>query len=171
MMKKSYRLSTLAVAAGLFATSMAAHASLGGLPLTGGQSGVSNVSGLHSALASRTAIDTSAATGYTVNTVTLETGTVVKEFVSTSTSKVFAVVWHGPVMPNLQLILGDNFTSYAGASENASGFRSGGLSSRTVSVNGMVVHANGSPGHFHGFAYIQADFPTGVTLETLRQKQ
>ncbi|MEX3983992.1 DUF2844 domain-containing protein [Paraburkholderia sp. EG287A] len=170
-MKKTYRMATFAAAAGLFATSMAAHAALGSLPLTGGQSGVSSVSGLHAALAPRTSADTSAATGYTVNTVTLDSGTVVKEFVSTSTSKVFAVIWHGPAMPNLQLILGDSFTSYANATDSASGFRSGSLSSRSVSVNGLVVQTNGSPGHFHGFAYIAADFPTGVTLDTLRQKQ
>jgi hypothetical protein len=172
-MKKSLRLPMIVGAIALFATSLSAEAALGGLPLTGAQTGVSTVSGLHSAMAVRASSDTSAATGYTVNTVSLSSGTVVKEFVSSSTSKVFAVIWHGPVMPNLQLILGDNFSAYASAptAASASGFRMGGLSAHSVSVNGVVVQSTGSTGHFHGYAYIPADFPTGVTLESLRQKQ
>ena len=171
MMKKSYRLATLAATAGLLATSFAAHAELGGLPLIGGQPGVNSVSGLRSALAARPGVDAFVATGYTVNEVTLTSGTVVKEFVSTTTSKVFAVVWHGPAMPNLQLILGGNFTAYAAAQDSASGLRTGGLSSRTVSANGMVAHANGTPGNFHGYAYLPSGFPMGVTLDSLRQQQ
>ena len=44
---------------------------------------------------------------YTVQEITLDTGTLVKEYINTS-GKVFGVSWQGPFKPDLRLFLGDS---------------------------------------------------------------
>ena len=152
----------------LLGSSLTAHAVLGGLPLTGADAHVSSTQTLAPALLAATA---SIAAGYTVNTVKLNSGTTVKEFVSTSSNQVFAVLWYGPQTPDLKQILGSSFDSYASVPAGSSGVKFQDLASRTVSANGVVVHSQGVAGHFQGYAYIPAAFPQGVTLQSLRQAQ
>jgi len=47
---------------------------------------------------------------YSVQELTLETGTVVKEYIN-STGKVYGVSWQGPIKPDLRLFLGDKALS------------------------------------------------------------
>lgn len=160
-------------AAALFAFSMSAHAALGSSPLTGANEHVmatraTNPMVLAFAQAPGAAV---AASGFTINTVTLVSGTTVKEYVATATNQVFAVIWSGPAMPNLKEILGASFDTYVAPPADAVGRRFGGVSARTYSANGLVVHSHGVPGHFAGYAYLTASFPPGVTLQTLRQTQ
>lgn len=168
------RLAQAAVAlAAALGAGIPAHAALGEFPLTGANEHVkasSNVAPKLTVFAQASGAATQA-TGFTINTVTLDSGTTVKEYVATATNKVFAVVWQGPAIPNLKEVLGESFNAYVSAPVGASGVRLGGVSSRSYSANGLVVRSHGVPGHFAGYAYLSASFPQGVTLQTLRQAQ
>ncbi|WP_367949067.1 DUF2844 domain-containing protein [Paraburkholderia sp. NMBU_R16] len=52
---------------------------------------------------------------YTVHTLTLPSGTVVREYVASS-GLVFGVAWKGPTLPDLRATLGDAFDRYVSAS-------------------------------------------------------
>ena len=156
----------------LLGSSLTAHAVLGGFPLTGADTHVTSTQRLAPALAAASAqASVSTAGAYTVNTVTLDSGTTVKEYVSSASNQVFAVVWYGPSVPDLKEILGSSFDTYTSAPAGSSSVKFKDLASRTVSANGVVVHSHGVEGHFKGYAYIPADFPQGVTLQSLRQAQ
>ncbi|WP_233884586.1 DUF2844 domain-containing protein [Paraburkholderia flagellata] len=156
----------------LVGASLTAHATLGSYPLSGADAHVSasqRVAPVLAAAPSQAAVANTAA--YTVNNLTLDSGTTVKEYVSSATNLVFAVVWYGPEMPDLKEILGSSFDTYVSAPAGSSGVKFQDLASRTVSANGVVVHSHGVPGRFQGYAYIPAAFPQGVTLQGLRQGQ
>src|SRR5690242_13083948 len=83
-----------------------AVAALGSFPLTGADPHVaSNVMREAAVLKAATGSQANAATPsanalYRVNVVTLNSGTVVREFVATSSGNVFALTWEGPQTPN-----------------------------------------------------------------------
>lgn len=170
---KHIGLGCAAFAAAMLAMSMPAHAALGDVPLTGANRHVLGTMATNPKLAafSQTPGAVVAVSGFTINNVTLDSGTTVKEYVATATNQVFAVVWNGPAMPNLREILGASFDAYVSAPANASGVHFGGPSARSYSANGLVVRSHGVPGHFAGYAYLTASFPPGVTLQTLREAQ
>ena len=58
---------------------------------------------------------------FRVHEMTLDTGTVVREFVALD-GKVFAVSWRGPYMPNLRQALGKYFDVMTSAPRNSSSF-------------------------------------------------
>lgn len=170
---KHSSLGHVAVAAAMLAVSLSAHAALGDFPLSGANKhvmGTRTVNPTFSAFAQAPGAVV-AASAFTINSVTLDTGTTVKEYVATATNRVFAIVWNGPSLPNLREILGASFDAYVAAPTGPNGQHPGGPSSRSYSANGLVVHSHGIPGHFAGYAYLSAAFPAGVTLQTLRQAQ
>src|ERR1700754_4229866 len=111
--KKTLKMSFvgLAVVVSIGFTANAAVAALGGLPLTGANPHViSNVMKAAAVMKASTASQVTAATSsenaaYRVNVVTLNSGTVVREFVATSSNTVFAVTWSGVWLPNFADIL------------------------------------------------------------------
>jgi hypothetical protein len=160
-------------AAATLAMSASAQAALGTFPLSGANKhvmGTRTINPTFSAFAQAPGAVV-AASAFTINSVTLDTGTTVKEYVATATNQVFAVAWNGPALPNLREILGVSFDAYVAAPTGPNGQHLGGPSSRSYSANGLVVHSHGVPGHFAGYAYLSASFPPGVTLQTLRQAQ
>src|SRR5256885_356537 len=58
-----------------------------------------------------------AAESYTVHEIQADTGTIVKEYVS-SGGTVFAVAWHGPWLPDMKQLLGSYFERYQTAMES-----------------------------------------------------
>lgn len=102
---------------------------------------------------------------YSVATTTLPTGTVVREFVN-SQQLVFAVVWQGPVKPDLALFFGDHHTAYQQAvvGARAAGQRGGVIQ---LHRSELVLVSRGRMGHFEGYAYLPAIVPEGVNITTL----
>jgi hypothetical protein len=101
--------------------------------------------------------------GYTVQEMTLPSGTVVREYVS-SAGKVFAVGWNGPTMPDLRQTLGTYFEQYiAGASAPHVGHRH-----LTVRQSDLVVQSNGRPRAFYGRAYVPSLLPPNVSIDDLQ---
>lgn len=106
----------------------------------------------------RTAGTTSAGAGYTDIARTLESGTVVHEFVD-ATGSVFAVTWSGPFKPDLKLLLGRHFGALAaGAQRGSPNGRS----------DGAVVQSGGHMGAFEGRAWIPARLPAGFDTQEMK---
>jgi hypothetical protein len=97
--------------------------------------------------------------------VQLASGTVVNEYVNAS-GIVFAVTWGGPVLPNLNNLLGDYFKAFM---DEAQHNRSMGKRGAPVNLttNQLVVTSNGRMGHFSGYAYVPALTPTSINITDL----
>jgi hypothetical protein len=148
---------------------VASYAALGTFPLTGANAHVT----ANAMAAMQTAQSSQAGTGitnaaYRVNNVTLDSGTVVREFVSTVNNTVFALTWAGPAKPNLREILGDSFTRFVAPSGSEPGLKIGGPSQRELSSSDLVIRSYGHPGNFRGYAYLPAQVPAGVSLSSLQ---
>jgi Protein of unknown function (DUF2844) len=104
---------------------------------------------------------------YTAHEVTLATGTVVREFATTD-GTVFAVVWRGPVLPDLKSQLG----SYAAIFENeAAQARLNGKRGGPIAVNrdGLVMSSGGRMRAFFGHAYLPALVPANLNIQDVLQ--
>ncbi|MBP7133210.1 MAG: DUF2844 domain-containing protein [Aquabacterium sp.] len=102
---------------------------------------------------------------YTVSRSVEPTGTEVREFVNAG-QQVFAVVWQGPVLPDLAAYFGDHYPAYgqAVARKRAAGQRGGVVHARTAE---LVMVSRGRMGHFEGYAYLPALVPNGVNIQSL----
>jgi hypothetical protein len=176
---------------GLLAAAPSVHAALNDSPMatpegasvtTSTPSAASTVATMRNAIASgasaasagasadmSNAAGAAAAAPYTVRETTLKTGTVVREYVSTSTQHVFGVAWSGPFQPQLSNIFGSQYYQQyvlgASAAQAARGTARGQLS---VQQGGLVVHSGGHMGHFVGAAWLPAELPAGVTGDDIR---
>ena len=103
------------------------------------------------------------AQAYTLHRIQAPYGTVVREYVSPSSGKVFAVTWNGPRIPDLRQLLGAYFGQFASAAQSRRGH--GPL---LVELPGLVVQSAGHPRSFIGRAYLPQEMPQGVRVETLR---
>lgn len=99
---------------------------------------------------------------YTVHQIQTPGGVTIKEFASPG-GTVFAVAWQGPVMPDLQQVLGQYFASYVTAAKA----RRSGHNHLTISEPGLVVSSHGHMRAFSGIAYVPSLLPTGVSPEQL----
>ncbi len=128
----------MAIAISIGFAANTAVAALGGIPLTGANphvtSNVMKAAAVRKAsMASQaTAATSQANAAYSVNVVTLNSGTMVREFVATSSDTVFAVAWSGPWLPNFADILGTYSERYLKPS-GSDVIRVGGLSQRGLS--------------------------------------
>ena len=99
---------------------------------------------------------------YSVQEIQSPTGVIIKEFVST-TGTVFAVIWQGPLMPNMQQLLGQYFGNYVTAAKtNRSGHNH-----LSIQQADLVVQSSGHMRAFSGIAYIPSLMPVGVTVAQL----
>jgi hypothetical protein len=142
--------------------SQAAHAALGGNT----QSVQADVQQMNASTATAAQVLAAGQPQYTTLTMTLERGTVVREYVSPS-DVVFAVTWRGPQMPNLSQILG---SSYTNASTAVQSYRAQhpGFGPLAVSANGLVIEVSGHMGFYVGRAYLAAAVPAGVNVSELQ---
>lgn len=102
---------------------------------------------------------------YTVQEIQAASGTVVREYVS-STGNVFAVAWQGQFAPNLQQLLGAYFEQY---SEGVHAAKASYVGRRPLDLHlsGLVVQLNGHMRAFHGRAYLSEQIPAGAKEEEL----
>lgn len=114
-------------------------------------------------MASRVA---SAAGNYTVQQMVLDTGTVVKEYLSAA-GTVFAVSWQGPQMPDVQALLGNYAQT---AADGTAAFRAahGGTGPVSLASSALVVQSGGHMGAYVGRAYIPGAVPAGVNLKDIK---
>lgn len=148
-----------------------AFAALGGFPMTGASHRVtaSSMMAAKAATSSSTAAasTTTTSSAYTENVVTLDSGTVVHEFVATATNLVFKVTWSGPRLPNFQDILGSYSARYLTPSAT-SNVAPRGLGHSGLSASDLVVQSFGRLGHFYGYAYLPSAVPAGVDPSQLQ---
>jgi hypothetical protein len=102
---------------------------------------------------------------YTVSTIVEPTGTVVQEFVNAQ-QQVFAVVWQGPVLPDLVVYFGEHHSAFQQAvqQKRATGQRGGAVMARQAD---LVMMSHGRMGRFQGHAYIPSLAPQGLNIQTL----
>jgi len=109
---------------------------------------------------------TTQADAYTVHEIKAATGTVVREYVSTS-GKVFAVAWQGPWPPDMRQILAGYFEQYQQAVQAQASARAG-RRPLLIEQPGFVVQSGGHMRSFAGRAYIPEMLPQGVGKEEIR---
>lgn len=138
-----------------------AQAELGGAPMSSPAADTAaRVRALQPALRSAGGSSASAA-AYTVRELTLGTGTVVREYVS-SAGTVFGVSWQGPTMPDLSSVLGSyapQYTAGVQAAHRAAGWRA----PVSVDTSGVVIRTGGHMGAFSGQAWVPQALPAGMT--------
>jgi hypothetical protein len=103
-----------------------------------------------------------AAGAYTVQELTTQMGTVVREYANPS-GKVFAVTWRGPQMPNLSQLLGP----YVQELQKAASAPHLGHRHLMVNERDLVISSNGRMRAYYGRAYIPSLTPANVTIGEL----
>ena len=139
-----------------------AWADLGGKPISTGGTAAAV---LHSLQTVTVSAKSSSSTSYSVQVVTLETGTSVTEYMN-SAGVVFAVQWSGRVLPDYAQVLGTQVQTFRSALQTSgqAGRRSGAVG---VSQNGLVVSSSGHMGSYQGYAYLTSLVPDGVDVLAL----
>lgn len=101
---------------------------------------------------------------YRVSESTLDTGTVVREYVSNQ-GLVFAVSWSGPRMPDLESLLGQHFATMR--AENSK-FPRAGRSQVRIERPDVSIVVSGHMRAFEGKAWVQKDFPAGFSVNDIQ---
>jgi hypothetical protein len=107
-----------------------------------------------------------AAESYTVHEIQGASGTVVREYVSSS-GKVFGLAWHGPWPPDIRQLLGRYFEQYVQAAKSQSGATRG-RRPLMIEQPGLVVQMAGHPRAFTGKAYVPEMLPQGIAAEEIQ---
>jgi len=100
---------------------------------------------------------------YTVNTLQTPAGITIREYLDNG-GTVFAVIWRGPVMPDLQQVLGQYFSQYVAEAKSRHDQRS----HLSIRHTGLVLHAGGHLRAFFGTAYVPTLLPAGLSPDALR---
>lgn len=104
---------------------------------------------------------------YALHETVLESGTTVLEY-ATPAGQVFAVAWRGPVLPDLNALLGNYFRAFKVETEQvrAVGRRGAPI---TMERDGLVLQSGGRMRNFFGYAYVPALVPAGVNIKDVLQ--
>jgi hypothetical protein len=104
---------------------------------------------------------------YTVNEIQASTGTVVREYVSATSGKVFGVAWQGAWPPDMRQVLASYFAQYQQAAQAQANSRAG-RHPLMIALPGLVVESGGHMRSFVGRAYVPGSVPQGVSAEAVR---
>lgn len=102
--------------------------------------------------------------GYAVHELHSPSGSIVREFVSSS-GKVFAIAWQAPSLPDLRQLLGPYFDEFQKAAAQSQRARRAPL---FVEHSGLVVQVGGHMRSFTGRAYLPDQLPSGTRMEDIR---
>jgi hypothetical protein len=104
---------------------------------------------------------------YTVHESMLDSGTTVTEF-ATPAGVVFAVSWRGPVLPDLNALLGEYFKAFRDEAQQA---RAAGRRGSPITLESaaLVIRSNGRMRNFFGSAYAPALVPADVNVKDALQ--
>ncbi|WP_229214699.1 DUF2844 domain-containing protein [Duganella sp. HH101] len=100
---------------------------------------------------------------YTVSQSTLDSGTVVREYMNAE-GVVFAVSWNGPALPDLRTLLGDKF---AVLSNTAAKRPKAGHSQLAVEQQDVVIVSGGHMRAYAGHAWIPGALPAGFDTSVI----
>jgi hypothetical protein len=102
---------------------------------------------------------------YDIRDITVGNGMRLREFQDRS-GVVFAVVWSGPAMPDLQKLLGASYATYRStvAAANHSALKR----ALRVATSDLVVESDGHMRAYSGRAYLPALIPAGTSAADLR---
>jgi len=148
-MRSLFLLTTLACLA-----CSSAHAGLGGAP-----SDFGNAAAVRARQLSAVAPGTASASAYTVKESTLDSGTVVREYVGAD-GVVFAVSWNGPFLPDLRTLLGSRFATMTAATQARP---TGGRGQLRIDNDDVVIESGGHMRAWSGRAWLPGALPAGVT--------
>ena len=102
---------------------------------------------------------------YTLHQIDNDGGMRVREFVNRN-GIVFAVAWSGPVVPDLQSLLGPSFATYSRA---LAALQQTGLHrSLQLAADGLIIELGGHMRAYSGRAYLPALLPPGTPTADLR---
>jgi hypothetical protein len=101
---------------------------------------------------------------YDIQEISTETGMRVREYLSRD-GVVFAVSWSGPVMPDLQRLLGTHFAQYTAALQALA--HPGLHRSVRVASSELIVQSGGHLRAYAGRAYLPTLVPAGVSAAEL----
>jgi hypothetical protein len=139
----------------LLAASPLAHAALGSAPTSVDAD----------RLAMRANVVSQSTGLFTVHTLTLPRGTVVREYVSAA-GIVFAVAWQGPAMPDLRRLLGTH-ADEAATSMRAFRNKHGGIGPISAQTDDLVIQSGGHMGAFRGRAWQPSAIPSGFSVSDI----
>jgi Protein of unknown function (DUF2844) len=91
--------------------------------------------------------------------------TIVREYVSPA-GVVFAVTWHGPLLPNMRQLLGSHFQQFVDAVKQSSSRP--GRRPLQVSQPDFVVQMSGNPRSHAGRVYLPGMLPAGLQPEAIQ---
>jgi hypothetical protein len=103
---------------------------------------------------------------FSINTITVA-GMEIKEYVAPD-GVVFAVVWEGTGVPNLQLLLGDHYEEYREGIETARNRKPRVKEPFRMKSDRLVVEQAGHSRSLWGRAYLPSQLPPGVRPEDIR---
>jgi hypothetical protein len=150
-----HRLLLVPLALGYVAT---AHAVLGG------SAGSVEVDRLHMNAKYAARTNAPAVGNYTIQEMTLPSGTSVRQFVSSTSGVVFAVTWSGPFVPDLRQLMGSHFDKMVA---RQTGTSQAGHRFVRQQYSDLVVESGGHPRSFTGRAFLPAALPAGVALQDI----
>jgi hypothetical protein len=102
---------------------------------------------------------------YSVEDVQANDGSRIRKYIADD-GLVFALSWNTLYKPDLSTLLGQYFSSYAGAAKTAA--QKGGIQRQFHhQTSDMVVQSGGHLHVFSGYAYLRNQFPAGVSPQTL----
>lgn len=102
---------------------------------------------------------------YDIHEITSDNGMRLREFQDRG-GVVFAVVWSGPAMPDLQKLLGKSYHTYA---TGVAAARHPGLKrSLRIATSDLVVESEGHMRAYSGRAYLPVLMPSGTSAADLR---
>lgn len=99
---------------------------------------------------------------YDVHEISIDNGMRVREY-SNRNGVIFAVTWSGPVIPDMQRLLGTSFAAYAAALATHTGVRR----ALHIATSDLVVESGGHMRAFSGRAYLPALIPAGTSAADL----
>ena len=104
---------------------------------------------------------TSALPGATLHTLTLPNGVIVRQYLDAGTDIVFAVAWEGPVLPDFQRLLANQFGAY----QDAVRAQRRGVHLKT---NELVIESSGMMRAFSGRALLPTRLPGALSASDIR---
>ena len=122
----------------------------------------SSTGGSANSIQMRAAVPASTRALYSTYNNVDETGTQITEY-ATSAGIVFAVAWQGPVLPDMQSLLGTYLPAFTQLVQSSRAERSLGTPLAIQSTT-LVVRSSGRMRNFSGYAYDPTLLPTGLRI-------
>jgi len=104
---------------------------------------------------------TSALPGTTLHSLTLPNGVIVRQYLDAGTDFVFAVTWEGPVLPDFQRLLANQFGAY----QDALRAQRRGVNLKT---NDLIIESSGMMRAFSGRALLPTRLPGALSASDIR---